>query len=189
MVTPCFSSRGRITGPPAMRVSLLASAKRLPFLMASMVGSSPAQPTMPVTTTFASSSVATASTPSAPPHTWNFFRSQPRSAIFSFSSGTFAGSAQLTTLTVSLNSAACDASRSRLPPADRAVTLNLSGRARTMSKVCVPMEPVEPMRPMAAWKSSKPSASVAISFHAASDSTGAAIAPSGTPPCRTPPSR
>eukprot|EP00614_Pseudopedinella_elastica_P038414 CAMPEP_0181270916 /NCGR_PEP_ID=MMETSP1097-20121128/7080_1 /TAXON_ID=35684 /ORGANISM="Pseudopedinella elastica, Strain CCMP716" /LENGTH=56 /DNA_ID=CAMNT_0023371225 /DNA_START=8 /DNA_END=174 /DNA_ORIENTATION=- len=55
-----------MTGPPAMRVSLLASAILLPFLIASMVGSKPAQPTMPVTTTFASSSVATALTPSAP---------------------------------------------------------------------------------------------------------------------------
>ena len=48
-----FSRSGRMTGPPAMRVSLLASAMRLPSLMASMVGSRPAQPTIPVTTTFA----------------------------------------------------------------------------------------------------------------------------------------
>mmetsp|Transcript_72584 Transcript_72584/g.146089 ORF Transcript_72584/g.146089 Transcript_72584/m.146089 type:complete len:260 (+) Transcript_72584:814-1593(+) len=173
MVTPYFSSKGKITGPPAMRVSLLAKAMRLPFLMASMVGSKPAHPTIPVTTTLASSSVATMFTPSAPPHTSTPVTPSARS--LSFSSGTFAGSAHETTRTVSLNSAHCAARRSRFPPAESAVTLNLSGRARTMSNVCVPIDPVEPRREIDAWKSSNCIAWVDISFHAFSLSTGAAI--------------
>mmetsp|Transcript_27927 Transcript_27927/g.65007 ORF Transcript_27927/g.65007 Transcript_27927/m.65007 type:complete len:276 (-) Transcript_27927:124-951(-) len=175
MVTPYSSSRGRITGPPAMRVSLFASAIRFFFLIASMVGKRPAQPTMPVTTTPASSSVATALTPSAPPIT-SMPELTPRSTSLSFSSETLDSSPQLITLTVSLNSTAWSASRSRLPPADSAVTLNLSGRALTMSRVWVPMEPVDPISEMAKLTSSSPvSASSLICFHAESDRTGAAI--------------
>ena len=51
-------------GPPAMSVSLFASAMSLPALIASTVGSSPAQPTMPVTTTSASGRAAAAAGPS-----------------------------------------------------------------------------------------------------------------------------
>lgn len=47
MSTPCFLSRGSTAGPPAIRVSLLARAMVLLFLIASTVGSSPAQPTIP----------------------------------------------------------------------------------------------------------------------------------------------
>lgn len=57
-LTPYFFNRGTIAGPPEMRVSLLAKAMVFFFLMASTVGSKPAQPTMPVTTTSAFFSVA-----------------------------------------------------------------------------------------------------------------------------------
>lgn len=40
-------NRGTTTGPPAMRVSLLASAMSLPALMAATVGNKPAHPTIP----------------------------------------------------------------------------------------------------------------------------------------------
>lgn len=47
MSTPYSLRRGSTAGPPAMRVSLLARAMVFFFLIASTVGSSPAQPTMP----------------------------------------------------------------------------------------------------------------------------------------------
>ena len=39
-----------VTGPPDMRVSLFANAMSFPALIASIVGRSPAAPTIPVTT-------------------------------------------------------------------------------------------------------------------------------------------
>lgn len=49
MSTPYSLRRGSTAGPPAIRVSLFASAMVFFFLIASTVGSSPAQPTMPST--------------------------------------------------------------------------------------------------------------------------------------------
>ena len=51
---PCFSMRGRTTGAPAIKVSLFAKAISLPASIAAIVGSNPAQPTIPVTTVSAS---------------------------------------------------------------------------------------------------------------------------------------
>ena len=45
---------------------------------------------------------------------------------------------------INLQSRAWSARRSRLPPAASATISNLSGCSRTMSSVCVPMEPVLP---------------------------------------------
>ena len=52
------------------------------------------------------------------------------------------GSSQETAL--GWNSRACSASRSRLCPAESPTTENSSGKARTMSSVCLPIEPVDP---------------------------------------------
>ena len=41
ILTLCFASNGTTTGPPAIRVSLLARAISLPALMAATVGSKP----------------------------------------------------------------------------------------------------------------------------------------------------
>ena len=40
--TPCFFAKGRTTGPPAIKVSLLARAMSLPASIAAMVGNNPA---------------------------------------------------------------------------------------------------------------------------------------------------
>ena len=47
MSTPYSLRSGSTAGPPAMRVSLFASAMVFFFLIASTVGSNPAQPTIP----------------------------------------------------------------------------------------------------------------------------------------------
>ena len=57
-MTPYFLRRGTIAGPPEIKVSLFAKAIVFLALMASTVGTRPAQPTMPVTTTSAFFSVA-----------------------------------------------------------------------------------------------------------------------------------
>lgn len=66
ITAPCFLSSGRMTGPPEMSVSLLASAIVRPSLIASIVGSSPATPTTPVTTVSAPGATAAAIWPSGP---------------------------------------------------------------------------------------------------------------------------
>mmetsp|Transcript_20380 Transcript_20380/g.60288 ORF Transcript_20380/g.60288 Transcript_20380/m.60288 type:complete len:205 (+) Transcript_20380:749-1363(+) len=110
---PCFLSRGRMAGPPAMSVSLFARAMVRPSLIASTVGSSPAHPTTPVTTVSAPGAVATAVCPSGPATISG--TAAPRARIRSRSSCSLEASARPTTL--GRNSATCCARRSTLEPA------------------------------------------------------------------------
>mmetsp|Transcript_9984 Transcript_9984/g.31281 ORF Transcript_9984/g.31281 Transcript_9984/m.31281 type:complete len:213 (+) Transcript_9984:663-1301(+) len=144
ILTPCFSMSGTMCGPPAMSVSLLARQMSLPALMASTVGCSPAQPTMPVTTAEASECRATSTAPSSP-HTISG-ASSPMSPSAALSSGTSASDPTLTSR--GLKALVCSASSDTLRPADSADTSNLSGCSATMSSVCVPIEPVEPSSEM-----------------------------------------
>src|SRR5262249_25854181 len=105
------------TGPAAMRLSLFASASRLPAVSAASVAGRPAKPTTAFSTTSASASSASAS--GRPAQTCT------RSAGTS-------------------KSAACFASRSLEWPAANA-TIRYSSRWRdSTSSACVPIDPVDP---------------------------------------------
>ncbi|CAI8251437.1 MAG: Uncharacterised protein [Prochlorococcus marinus str. MIT 9313] len=67
---PLRFNSGSTTGAAAIRVSLLARARSLPALIAASVGSSPAQPTMPLTTRSALSHEAATLSPSGPANNW-----------------------------------------------------------------------------------------------------------------------
>mmetsp|Transcript_35696 Transcript_35696/g.90036 ORF Transcript_35696/g.90036 Transcript_35696/m.90036 type:complete len:339 (+) Transcript_35696:777-1793(+) len=140
ILTPYSSASGSTYGPPAMSVSLLARQMSLPCLMAATVGCSPAQPTMPVTTACASGCTDTSTTP-AMPVTISGIGLCPASS--SFSSASLDSSWMHTRL--GLNLRVCSASSLALDPAASAHTAKRSGCSSTMSRVCVPMEPVEPM--------------------------------------------
>mmetsp|Transcript_20471 Transcript_20471/g.30325 ORF Transcript_20471/g.30325 Transcript_20471/m.30325 type:complete len:213 (-) Transcript_20471:206-844(-) len=141
MLTPYFSIKGKITGPPLISVSLFAKAISFLSLMASMVGSRPAAPTIPVTTVSAESTVAAARIPSSPCRIFGMFL-HPAPSNLSLSS--FAASAVDKEATFGLYFSTCSAMSSALFPADSASTTKLSGQASTISRVCVPMLPVEP---------------------------------------------
>ena len=147
---PLRSSSGKTTGPAAISVSLLARARSLPARIAARVGSRPAQPTMPVTTSSALDQAATSQIPSRPPSNWGSRGGRwlgSRAASRSCSSPSRLGSARATA------SGAwrwiCSTSSARLLPALRATTRKRSGNSATMSRVWVPMEPVEPSTAMA----------------------------------------
>mmetsp|Transcript_1093 Transcript_1093/g.3085 ORF Transcript_1093/g.3085 Transcript_1093/m.3085 type:complete len:224 (-) Transcript_1093:89-760(-) len=144
ILAPYFSRSGRMMGPPAMSVSLLARAMVRPSLMASIVGSRPAQPTTPVTTVSAPSATATAVWPSGPVTISG--AGTPNSERRLLSSPSFSAAARPTT--DGLNSAICCARSSTLEPAEMETTWKWSGYSRQMSRVCVPMEPVDPSSAM-----------------------------------------
>mmetsp|Transcript_8414 Transcript_8414/g.20591 ORF Transcript_8414/g.20591 Transcript_8414/m.20591 type:complete len:236 (+) Transcript_8414:898-1605(+) len=173
MKTPCFFSRGTITGPAAMRVSLLASATSLPFSIAAMVGSSPAQPTMPVTTMSAWSILATSQTPSIPVTSVGLSPSIPSSSASSAPSLLPSSRATI----AGRNSLICSASSSTLDLAARPTSSKFCGRSRMMSSVCVPMDPVDPSSDMRLLNDSTPLvASSKVAFIDSSEPVGAACA-------------
>ena len=133
-------STGRIS-PPQRRASsvsispattmgsLFASATCFPACRAASVGSSPALPTIPCTTSSTSACDAISSRLETRRHSGGSSRGAP-SSRWKIIGGR--------------NSHACCSSRSRLLHADSPSTSNSSGNVRTTSRVCVPMEPVEP---------------------------------------------
>mmetsp|Transcript_2009 Transcript_2009/g.7569 ORF Transcript_2009/g.7569 Transcript_2009/m.7569 type:complete len:253 (+) Transcript_2009:1721-2479(+) len=142
ILTPCFTARGTMAGPPAMRVSLLARQMFLPASMAATVGGRPAQPTMPVTVESTSGCLATSTMPSGPKRISGWGPSMSLIIPLSFSTSP---PSEMDTI-LGLNFLICSAITSRLRPAESATISNLSGCSSAMSRVCVPMEPVEPSR-------------------------------------------
>ena len=136
METPFCFANGIIICPAVTSVSLFASAISLPASIAAIVGRTPSIPTMAVTKISDSASVATAIKPSMPYKTSIF-----KSAIRFFSSD--AESASPTDTNFGLNSRICFSNKSIFRPQDIDVTIK-SPCSLTISKVCVPMEPVEP---------------------------------------------
>mmetsp|Transcript_32753 Transcript_32753/g.64896 ORF Transcript_32753/g.64896 Transcript_32753/m.64896 type:complete len:326 (-) Transcript_32753:120-1097(-) len=171
MLTPCFSTSGSITGPPLISVSLLASAMSLPSLIASMVGSRPAAPTIPVTTVSAPAAVAAATVPSSPNSICSG-RGAPAATRRSLSS-TAAASVAIDAI-VGRYAAHCSAMRAALVPADSASISKFCGHAETMSRVCVPIDPVHPRRDSRFLKVAPSSVLSRVSFWDDSEFTGAA---------------
>ena len=134
---PYSASHSFIILPAATSVSLLASATRFLLFMAEIVGSMPVIPTTAVTTVSAFCIDDASTRLSFPPNTFIFV-----SLSFILSSRADATSATQTSS--GLNSRACLSSRATFLLPVIAVTLNSSLWSRTMSSVCVPIEPVEP---------------------------------------------
>mmetsp|Transcript_20090 Transcript_20090/g.64698 ORF Transcript_20090/g.64698 Transcript_20090/m.64698 type:complete len:259 (+) Transcript_20090:960-1736(+) len=172
--TPYSSTSGKIAGPPAMRVSLLAKAMSFPASIASTVGSKPAHPTTPVTITSASPHVAHAAAASFPYTTSTPPGKPPRSASASSKSAFFEASDNPTTFTVSLNSWTWSANSFQFDPAHSEEISNRSGRARAKSRVCVPMDPVLPRTPTFRVQTSSSSSTSSVLLKDCSFSTGAA---------------
>mmetsp|Transcript_10264 Transcript_10264/g.15456 ORF Transcript_10264/g.15456 Transcript_10264/m.15456 type:complete len:204 (-) Transcript_10264:288-899(-) len=128
------SSRGKITGPPAMRVSLFARAMVFPFLMASMVGRRPAQPTIPVTTVSAELALATAQFPSWPLRISGYSLSFTPMAE-SLDLRSLISSSVATETTSGLNCLICLAKSSVFAPAASPATLKFCGLSSTISRV------------------------------------------------------
>mmetsp|Transcript_34297 Transcript_34297/g.52674 ORF Transcript_34297/g.52674 Transcript_34297/m.52674 type:complete len:222 (-) Transcript_34297:249-914(-) len=149
MLTPYSATMGLITGPPLIRVSLLAKAISLRNLMASMVGLSPAAPTIPVTTVSAVSMVAACRIPSSP---WQISGIWSKFAAFSMSFNSSAASGVANDAIFGLYFMTCSAMSLAFVPAERASTTKLSGHASTISSVCVPMLPVDPNKLKRFWK-------------------------------------
>mmetsp|Transcript_10531 Transcript_10531/g.22199 ORF Transcript_10531/g.22199 Transcript_10531/m.22199 type:complete len:305 (+) Transcript_10531:293-1207(+) len=177
---PCSLTRGLMTGPPLMSVSLLARAMSFFNLMASMVGWSPAAPTIPVTTVSAESIVAAARMPSSPCMMLGIL-AMPASSRLDLSSCAAFSVAIETTLGLYFKT--CSVMSFELVPADKASTTKLSGQASTMSRVCVPMDPVDPRRESRFWKVAPSKDFSSVSLREASLLTGAegSIHPSPVP--------
>mmetsp|Transcript_16795 Transcript_16795/g.23777 ORF Transcript_16795/g.23777 Transcript_16795/m.23777 type:complete len:223 (+) Transcript_16795:792-1460(+) len=143
ILIPCFSTKGLMTGPPLMRVSLFARAMSFPSLIASMVGSSPAAPTIPVTTVSAEETVAASTIPSCPYTILGMVEElHPNDSRRSFNA--FAASGVDIEATLGEYLSTCSAINSTLLPADKASMTKFSGQASTISSVCVPIDPVDP---------------------------------------------
>ena len=137
ILTPCFFASGIITCPAHTRVSLFASAMSCPASIAAIVGFMPIMPTIAPTTISASGRAAASISPSIPDSTL-----QPVSETLAFRVS--AAFSSYSTATSGSNSLICASSILALCPAATAVTLSLSLFPRTISSVCVPIEPVEP---------------------------------------------
>mmetsp|Transcript_48526 Transcript_48526/g.103269 ORF Transcript_48526/g.103269 Transcript_48526/m.103269 type:complete len:328 (+) Transcript_48526:761-1744(+) len=170
ILIPCFSTRGLMTGPPDMSVSLFARAMSFPSLIASMVGRRPAAPTMPVTTVSAEPTVAASTIPSAP-WTISGMSAQPSSFSMALSSSAASGVARDATLGEYFIT--CSAISCALFPALRASTTKFSGQASTMSRVCVPMLPVEPRIEILFWNVDPFRLSASVFSREAAEFTGA----------------
>mmetsp|Transcript_58805 Transcript_58805/g.143844 ORF Transcript_58805/g.143844 Transcript_58805/m.143844 type:complete len:232 (+) Transcript_58805:1054-1749(+) len=182
MLIPCSLTRGLMTGPPLINVSLLANAISFLSLMASIVGWRPAAPTIPVTTVSAESTVAQARIPSSPCMiSGRSDLGMLASSNKSTSSCAACGVAK--DATFGLNLRTCSAMSLEFVPADNASTTKLSGQTSTMSSVCVPIEPVEPNNDNRFLNSAPSNDFSSVSFNDASLSTGAdgSIQPSPVP--------
>ncbi len=180
MLMPYSLTRGLMTGPPLMRVSLFARAMSFFNLMASMVGSSPAAPTIPVTTVSAESIVEQAKIPSSPCMMVGML-AIPASSRFDLSSAAAASVAIETTFGVYFKT--CSVMSFELVPAERASTTKFSGQASTISRVWVPMDPVDPRRESRFWKVAPSKDFSRVNLREASLLTGAegSIHPSPVP--------
>ena len=134
--TPFSAARGIIICPAVTRVSLLASAIVLLCSIAAIVGLIPIIPTIAVTSTSASSQTAVSNSPSIP-QTTRTGRSD------SLSLRSFAASSDHIAASPGRNSLTCRSIRFTLVPAANAATCR-SGSFRTISSVCVPIDPVHP---------------------------------------------
>mmetsp|Transcript_46879 Transcript_46879/g.135082 ORF Transcript_46879/g.135082 Transcript_46879/m.135082 type:complete len:217 (-) Transcript_46879:324-974(-) len=132
MLMPCSLTRGLITGPPLIKVSLFAKAISFFNLIASIVGFRPAAPTIPVTTVSALSMVEAARIPSSPNKISGIFL-HPAASKRSFSSSAALAVPMLAIFGLYLRT--CSAINSALFPADKASTTKFSGQASTMSRV------------------------------------------------------
>ena len=108
-----------------------------PASIAARVGSTPIIPTTAVRTISALSYALTAQRPSIPLATFIFVSA-------SFTLKVSASSSDITETSSGLNSLACFSISSIFLPHERATTFR-SPLERTMSKACVPIEPVEPI--------------------------------------------
>ena len=122
--------------PAVTSVSLLASAISLPALIAAIVGLMPIIPTTAVRTISAVLITAVSIRPSIPVTILTSV-----SLTFIFNSSAFFS--LYTHTTCGLNSLICFSNISMLLPAARLTTFK-SSFALTISRVCVPIEPVEP---------------------------------------------
>jgi len=122
------------TGPPAIRLSLLASPRRLPALRVASVTPKPAKPTTPLITT--SATAAAASNASGPTSRSTPTGSSPASSPERLAS--------VSTTTSGRTAAAWAATASTDPWALSEATRNRSGSVAMTSRVWVPIEPVEP---------------------------------------------
>ena len=177
---PYSLTSGLMTGPPLMRVSLLARAMSFFNLIASMVGSSPAAPTIPVTTVSAESMVEHARIPSSPCIMVGIL-AMPASSKFDFNCCAAFSVAIDTTLGLYFKT--CSVINFELVPAERASTTKLSGQASTISRVWVPIDPVDPRRESRFWNWAPSKDFSSVNFRAASLFTGAegSIHPSPVP--------
>ena len=136
MLTPCFFASLITISPAVTRVSLLARAIFLPFLIAKRVGTSPAIPTTDVTTVSISFNAETSHKPSSPPATRTGVSDKA-----TFNNAAFFSSATATTF--GLYFLACCSNNCILelplkPKTSRSLLLS------TTFKVWVPIEPVLP---------------------------------------------
>mmetsp|Transcript_20478 Transcript_20478/g.50900 ORF Transcript_20478/g.50900 Transcript_20478/m.50900 type:complete len:314 (+) Transcript_20478:768-1709(+) len=180
MLMPCSLTRGLMTGPPLMSVSLFARAMSFFNLIASMVGWSPAAPTIPVTTVSAESIVEHARIPSSPCMIVGML-DIPADSRFDLSSAAASAVAIETTFGVYFRT--CSVMSFELVPAERASTTKLSGQASTISRVWVPIDPVDPRRESRFWKVAPSNDFESVSFRDSALFTGAegSIHPSPVP--------
>mmetsp|Transcript_690 Transcript_690/g.1482 ORF Transcript_690/g.1482 Transcript_690/m.1482 type:complete len:309 (+) Transcript_690:752-1678(+) len=167
---PCSLTSGLITGPPLMSVSLFARAISFFNLIASIVGFSPAAPTIPVTTVSAESIVAAARIPSSPCIIIGILES-PTSSKLDFTSR--AASAVAIETIFGLYFKTCSVMSFELVPADNASITKLLGQASTISSVWVPIDPVDPRREILFWKDAPSNDFSRVSFRDCSLLTGA----------------
>ena len=122
------------SSPPITRLSLLASASSIPSLRATIVGPSPAVPTIAFRTRSAPEEAISSRTPASPAST-----RAPSSSARALS----AADSSLSATVVTPVSRACAQRRSQLVAAESPASSSVSERATT-SSACSPIDPVEP---------------------------------------------
>src|SRR3954447_2231154 len=130
---PVASASAMTSSPPTTRLSLLARATSIPSVSATIVGPSPAVPTIPFSTRSAPDEAISSRTPSSPAYTG--------SPCWPRASAAASGSAIATACTPC--SRACSRARSHRAPAARPAISRVSERAMT-SSACSPIDPVQP---------------------------------------------
>jgi hypothetical protein len=132
---PVASASAVTSSPPTTSDSLLASATSMPSVSATIVGPSPAEPTIEFSTRSASDSATSRINPSGPRSTSPPVHASPARAAAS-------GSVSATRGTPCWRACATSASWSRA--ADSPTTSKAPCARATTSSACVPMDPVEP---------------------------------------------
>ena len=131
---PVASASAVTSSPPTTRLSLFASASSMPSLSATIVGPSPAVPTIALRTRSAPEAAISSRTPSSPAST-----RAPSSSL----AARFAASGSVSATAPTPLSRACATRRSQLCAAERPASSSDSDAATT-SSACSPIEPVEP---------------------------------------------